>query len=201
MLPCRLDAAGLRGASSSADRLVPAMLPFTGAGLLSWLAVSSSLVFLFSSSSWPAVTPWPTSLVGGGVWGGVGTFWTGDSGGGGMSVPSVMLPKLRLRAGSSKREEPPPLLPNRDDMTDDDVGKMNEAHGSSERTNEVNGPTQAVGERASGFSRRLECASRESGDGRCSERGFGQKMVKKAKQVAAIRPRVERGLLSDGSGK
>lgn len=32
-----------------------------------------------------------------------------------MLVPSVMLPKLRFRAGSWKRE-PPPLLLKRDDM-------------------------------------------------------------------------------------
>lgn len=38
-----------------------------------------------------------------GVAGGVGSLRMGESGGGGMLVPSVMLPKLRSRAGSSNR--------------------------------------------------------------------------------------------------
>lgn len=74
-LPCRLEAAGLRGASS-AGRLFPARLPFNLVGLLSSR---------------------------GGVLGGVGTMGNGEAGGGGMLVPSVMLPKSRSRAGSSKR--------------------------------------------------------------------------------------------------
>jgi hypothetical protein len=41
-----------------------------------------------------------------GVLAGVIVGSIGDSGGGGISVPSVMLPKSRLRAGSTKRELP-----------------------------------------------------------------------------------------------
>lgn len=102
-LPCRVEPAGLRGASS-ALRFIPAKLPLKD--------VKSSVWVSFTT---PFPTPFPTGrpgitsgfVVGGGVRGGVGTL--GDSGGGGMMVPSVMLPKLKSSAGSSKRGFPEPL--------------------------------------------------------------------------------------------
>lgn len=45
-----------------------------------------------------------------GVLAGVIVGSIGDSGGGGISVPSVMLPKFRLRAGSSSKRELATLL-------------------------------------------------------------------------------------------
>lgn len=91
-LPCLAEPAGLRGASS-AGRLVPVILPLFGGVDL--------------SVSCPLTTAESVFFVGGGVWGGVGTL--GESGGGGILVPSVMLPKFKSSAGSSNRGLAEPL--------------------------------------------------------------------------------------------
>lgn len=82
---------------SSAGRLIPAKLPFavdaaTFAGFSTVLVASSCLAV--------------TTAVGFSTGFGLST---GDFGGGGMLVPSVILPKLRSRAGNSKRELAVPL--------------------------------------------------------------------------------------------
>jgi hypothetical protein len=76
--------------------LIPAELPFAALG------VSSGFFTVLSSSFLAAVSATAFFF---GVSGRTGfSFSTGESGGGGMSVPSVILPKLRFSAGSSKRE-------------------------------------------------------------------------------------------------
>lgn len=109
MLPCRLDGGGDRGASS-AGRLVPAaaIVPLV---FFSWPSDDPFAGFATSPVDWAAFLLSLDSAVG--VLGGVGTSWTGEGRGAGMSVPSVREPNLKLRAGSSNLEDldPPEEVP------------------------------------------------------------------------------------------
>ena len=92
-LPGRPGEAGLRG-TSSAGRLVPAIVPLPFLVVsLSWPLRCDSFPFdSFAVDSVAGIERFSESGGGGG------------GAGGGMSVPSVILPRLRSRAGSSKRE-------------------------------------------------------------------------------------------------
>jgi len=83
---------------SSAGRFVPAsLLPFAPVCSAAGLPSSAAAVSGFSSFRAGVVAVVTDDDLSAG-------FSTGDFGGGGMFVPSVMLPKLRSKAGSSKRE-------------------------------------------------------------------------------------------------